>query len=914
MVSERLLVLINTLRNKEEHAPLEQHENYFLTKIRGRFPEVRADMPICPDDLVFLKQVMGEIWDMIRDTHDDYLVVSSDKSHCWVELAKSLSSPGCSWVRVLMPSTQNVRDPVNLELLSEQDITTLYLGEDTRYIYSAKALLENAGKGHEFSTHCCHDFKRTRALSLNELRRLRTKKAFGIDFSARGNRYDNFWEMLIRAYVGQWHKVGRAPDIMMEPLCQAFLENDIAGVESILPEWSRMLTTKPHIDVNCLYGQPAPARPWTYMIELLVDCVDVTAPLHADALRMLGEHAVSVCRRTNLSRPSSSQDISSEAEGTMASILSLLHRLAEKAPLVKELESQMAMMASDAWDKTQLAEKFKEVYAIRKNTVLTHEHAGYQDRTVDLWVRLAQALAQAGIVDSNYYRLFYPKLNQDVEPVTMLPVIEHPLSEYILSEDETHLIHLPSCEQYHQINGVYFDCSGNERPRPLTPCEIARVKNSAEVHRNYFFRNVIEQDPAVSKQVVMKLGELADRIFYEHGLQLGVNYTAHEMECCQLAITEFDAFFASIHPQEQDALNAQTITLFNRNGSLQTKTFKIVYNEIKTDHCMALCSKFIIQLILDYNAEHIFKPEINDKSWLGNMRLHSVKKVYQEYHIEQDKAMRRILILALSLLTTPFSGWSLEEHEFLGRKNRLTGTGVFVLKKIEGVITGIDTLCTRRCYQEVMEFLHKKYNEANPISSFLRSEITIKWIKSILDEQLFEPCMYWFEPELLYLGLLRWNKTDGSGMKDLVRGILHQIEKICKAGADTDASWRLKVNVCFRDWLTGLLAEQQNEVLQFLKKIGSSQKYEGLFSNVKYHLFETAGGQTAAVQQGAFFESIPGNPSKTLWQELDAALQKFNDTEDNWLIEARDGVAARCYESAHGGEIHPARMSASGSV
>ena len=117
-----------------------------------------------------------------------------------------------------------------------------------------------------------------------------------------------------------------------------------------------------------------------------------------------------------------------------------------------------------------------------------------QQRSTNLhWIRLAQILAGAGYIGSNYYRFLMPTLTADIDPVKKELITEYPLSHYVLSEDARDLILLDNSALRYESTQTFYNCT-TFIPQPFTRVETLRIASTNKRFHKYLEQMVKDKE------------------------------------------------------------------------------------------------------------------------------------------------------------------------------------------------------------------------------------------------------------------------------------------------------------------------------------------------------------------------------------------------------------------------------------
>lgn len=858
------------------------------------------DSPLSEDDFSWFRECFARRWKNIADTEDDYTFYPGGVNTAWISFAKDLSAElKIPYLLLLIPTLKNQVDPDKLSRLEQApDTRAIFLSNDGVW-HRVLGLLEHLqnGKGQLATYDMAKQFK-PRALTLNELYRIRSKRGEDLAFQLKNEHYSSFWNYVLRLIAPTWQRRGDCPTHLLPSLLEMIESyysaagSDFTEFQKCLKNFAIALSGCSLEDINHLYGIPIELanKRRCYLVEILLDCMHNTEDLH-DKLAAVAKWLCQfdptlVGKHKELQPLYQSLKVGNYFEVTQLRELIQALDLNEADPLRLEIDQLLKQLDAADEIKPEIIEQIKQIYALRWKSIIDtpNDYMRKQDRPNRSWISLARHLASAGHIPPNYYRLLIPTLKLDRDLVTQELFTIYPLSHLILSDNGTKLILAQHLIDHHKANGTFYQCSEHP-PCPLTQKELARLSFAAPRYLDYFMRVVeTEAEPGISVKTVEAIRELVNGTLNPVGLLLGYDINQTQLEIADKAYTKFLEYIAGLEQTELDRLFKQRISFRTRRLSVATIMQKIQHKYDDDDRgCIAVYGQYLLQLVLDYNPEAEFRKEIekDDKIEIDLLRRVSAKKVYREYdEIDEQEATRRSLIMFVALMThgfsyLPFTSTSVRVWD---KSNNIPDSnGIDLFNTLSSFIEKGDVKHSRFTYALVMENIVKKAAAANGfLTSWTRYNDTLQWWKSIENQSIFakenNTC---FEPEQLFTVI--WSLLSKKQFKSrmLIENFLEQIVQTSLQPKNPQLQWA-RINIEFNKLLGNVAVEDRNKMLEELRKGSTPVNSEQfLKANREFlvHRLATCGARVGCKNKIGIFGASPGN-FKLFYNDLTDKLKE----------------------------------------
>ncbi|VEG91852.1 Uncharacterised protein [Legionella spiritensis] len=752
----------------KDNLTLSKIDRTLLSELKSLFSAERTEGAlISAEEQQTLLHLFKRRWDAIKDGPLDYTFHSSEANKTWILLAEKLAEElEINYLEILIPVIDNKVDPEIFSHLRQlPDPRSLLLGEDDKTWHRVQGIFQLSQKSEKLLA-IYDDAKKMqlRALSIKELFRLREKQGEELAFSLNNENYRNIWDFLVKDVAPSLNKSNQCPHqllVCLMELLDGFQKEKPEALQVCLKNIHHAMMDCSLTEVNGFYGIKLGDEENTfYLFELLTECWQGSENL-ADKLQLLAQYVAG----QNPALISSNEHITSAYEHMRAGpyfTIRELRDLLDQLPVSFDFELQTdviklrSLACSTDKISEEIIEKLRDIFACRWRLVIDtpSDYTRLQTGENKSWIALAQHLAGSGYVDKNYYRLLMPTVTHDEEFINGDSLTAYPLSSFIVSEDNQKLIYLPHCHKHYLARGTFYNCNSHP-PVPLTVKEAKRLLAvNSDLYKLYIEAEKMP-DPAISKSTVEAVRTLVNASLYPIGLYYGKEYNSQQMEQAMDAYTNFMTFVNELADTEYEALYQQRIVYHAQRYSFAEIMTKIQNG--KENECVAVYSQYLAKLVIDYDPNAEFKPEITRKCEIDKARIQSARKVYRDCNIEQEEAIRRSLILFISLLTHPFkylpgTGEQIEEWD---NSNRVTRTGKLIFEDLKKILIDGDARNIRFVYSFIIDKIVKSARNENWISTFFsRYSDTDKWLKSIANDSLFNsdeiPC---FEPEHLVIVL-----------------------------------------------------------------------------------------------------------------------------------------------------------------
>lgn len=792
------------------------------------------------EDIQWLQENLAKRWQKIFDKKDeDYTFEPGGNNKIWIDLAKDLAAElKKPYLLILIPSIENKQDP-DLFSYCEQDPSFIYLADDNQTWHRVQGLIDRMQQPLAvFSTYDSKKIK-PRALTLKEMYRIRSKKGEELLRQMGVEGYVSFWDYIIKKIAPTWQEKGSCPEVILPILLELIEQYFESGCPNdkfyntleLLTKELRFCSLE---DVNYLYGiKIYDNKNNYYLIDILLDCFTKE--------KNIGKKLASVARWLCHFDPAlvskAKQLISVYEESKVGKYFDIeqLKQLLSLLPCEGnlELESDIHHLIEDMAKATvisaEMITRIKQIYAFRWQVIkdCPEDYLRRKNQQNCPWIRLAQYLAGAEYIKSNYYQLLIPSLRYDIDLITQEPLMNYPLSYFILSEDEAQLFYLPNIIKYHQVNGLFYCLPYETRPRTLTPRELKRLTFAAPQFQEYYLQVTTEEENfPLSRETINAIKELVNGTLNPKALRLGYEITEDQAAVAEKAYIKFFDYISNLPADEAGRLFKHGIIWRGRKKTVAEILTAIQKDkkDIQQRECIAIAGQFFAKLVIDYDPAVEFQKNIEEDSLvaLDEMRLCSAKHVFRNWdHIDEKEAIRRALILVVSLMTHSFSylwftGVSLNFYNFT---NTTTETGRELFKSLELALEFGDVKRIRFLYTYVINNIVGKALSQNAfIKKCTRYEDTLHWLKNIKDESIFDKknslC---FDPKLIFIILMSFSKK--AKIKSTIEKWLKDIIQTMQQPYNDYICWII-INIKFNNLLKqGMLSEKyQQEILGALRE------------------------------------------------------------------------------------------------
>lgn len=808
-------------------------------------PETIPPAQLNESQINCLLNYFNKRWHQVIDKDLNYTFDPRGANLPWVELARELSAElNIPYLKILIPVLIDHVEPDLLTRLSnELDPRTIFIGDDDKSWHRVLGLFNTIQKdAHSLYSYDTYNKLRPRPMTLKELLRLRSRKG-ELSFDWKDQIYQSFWDYLIREAAPEWKKKGKVLQAL-KPLLLAVLETylllDAEHAETTLRfneaygQLSLQLKLASIEDANHFYGLKFTAEnKEQYLLDILLDLSEKKLDLCwiIAMSQWLCEDGSLIVKNIALDSVYRTRKLGPYFDN--AALQKILNQLqtscpAELLPTLNQLISETSESLPDARPSEELVQKLRDLYAERFKAVVDKEHDYLRLQNVvnQPWIALAQNLAGAALIESNYYRFLIPSLapENDIELISGDPVTHYPLSHYILSENGRYLIYLSNCVNQHTARRTFLNCS-IEPPLPLTPKETQRLNFAASEYMNYFNKEVRKDpNPPLLKSTVDAVRELVKGSVYNNGLLANTvdDYRTQGQNAAK-AYATFREFFKQLPKDEQQNLNSQRITLERDEFTFQ-EIFEQIWGQDNGDWekqnlCMATGGRFFAKLVSDHSFKY-FNDELeqSDSMDMLYLRNNSWKRAYKD-SLPEDECLRRIRIILVSLMTHTFHKYGPDIRlDLWDCKNNVTTTGEEIFDKLKHLINYDEQEHVQFDYYMVLDIVSGALTKA----TWLRFPETKAWLQSIQTGRLFSPStVSCFEPELLFNMLMPRLQTK-EAEPELLLNFLDQILKTMLQKENENKIW-IRINIKFQNFLHQLKPDVQNEILRQLRTANKQQ-------------------------------------------------------------------------------------------
>lgn len=468
--------------------------------------------------------------------------------------------------------------------------------------------------------------------------------------------------------------------------------------------------------------------------------------------------------------------------------------------------------------------KIKNLYTIYWNLIIDtpDDYFRCKNSKNHPWILLAQYLAGAGHIDSDYYKVLIPTLTQSaIEPLGQESLTAHPLHEFILSGDNSELIHIQNTKERAKILGQ-LDNFNARVPRPLVSKEKNRLKAVApDVFEHFFTKRLfMSHEPSISLATIEALKALVNGSVNNEGLTQDI-ISPDQYSLTEQSFSDLVAYLSTIAPDEENRLYQQRIN-YNGDSVLFSELMDATQASIEEKRrCATQIGVYIAKLVIDYNHNARFSDAIeqnpNLKERLRYMRDCSARKIPRDYDLlDTDAANKRAMTLLVALLTS-----TLDYQNFTGNIIQLfdySNTVPKTAKKIFEIL---------RPAADISHLRHIRYDYTHMQEHILRPAVatphsgryenTQQWYEQALSDDFFssktKTC---FEPESILNVLWTMARTN-SELQNTLEALLDKLMQIYLSITDSNTKW-IKLNIELTKFLmNGCLPDHKNKILEALR-------------------------------------------------------------------------------------------------
>ncbi len=681
--------------------------------------------------------------------------------------------------------------------------------------------------------------------------------------------------------IAGWAKLGQLPRDALRPLLE-LVDSSLTEIpETISPEffkkllnWAKLVESSPVEDVKSLYGQTVQiGEKKYYLIEILTKYFDGSRSVKDHKMFMFGI-ARWLCQydASLISGARELEEIYTDLKIGPAFCLDRLRELLHDLPAAKGsnvkagISLLLVLLEGKISIDADIMEALFEIFRLRWSQILKDESASTSNSRLlksyfacetgdnQAWISLARTVCGAGWMDllqgkckpkgnpahfrNNYLRLLMPTLTHDVDHITLAGLTDYHLSDLILSHDRRCAVPLRNSADAMAAGATAFYNHSGCHPRPFTAIEIQRMSKAHPRFHPYIAQaryDMKTSDLPIYKETVDALKKLVNSCTFVNGLQVGEKYTEEQMDAAGRAYHLFYNFMKQLrdrkeseHDNEIDRLLSQRIVF----GSTDI-TFAQVINDVdenREDGCIAGCNRLLVALILRYNKDAQFNPEIEAIIERYKMRESVTKE--KMYRIDDREATRRLQIITVSMMSHFFK-YSMFGHKVSigGCYNTMSEVTYRVFQFLQPIINGNKLKLkgvARHAYAAILEtFVKPVVAGMLPV----RAD-TLRWFQSIKDGSLFEQHHSWFKPEMLLSTLFPLAQKNPV-LYSKVEGFLDQLLIAYAQRRHPSDLKELTVNIKFAQFIEDLDEKTRTQLLTLLvsqkNTIVTSEEFSKLY-------------------------------------------------------------------------------------
>lgn len=817
-------------------------------------------------------------WSKLIDTSNDYTIKSDGINSHWIKLAHCFAAiSNRTYLEFLFPSIKNKTDIYNpsRQLIECNDLLNFFLLDDGVTLGCVDSLEERWSKKGFVSVVQKNDEKAyvDQPLTLKELHRILAKTSV-----AELKPAVTFAKKLRQEIMRDWVKRGSIPQpilALLVELLKCYFDqgerNEFSSVDiqykGFRPLMMALMNELSSFDIADVYhfyvrvlDTSVPSKNSSFLLcELLMKCAIGNLAKIKPQMEALVAFLCNCSPSLIVDSKSLYPIYKRNSIGKGFSLTSLKECLAN---LKENASTAVTLKLNELDDKISNSSltleeailPLRTIYAMRWNEVKGKllDYTRQQSCANLWWVRTAQILSGAKLIESNYYRFLIPTLSYDEDVNILDPLVNHSLNHFILSEDETNLILLDNSVKHYTQTKLFYNCSVNP-PVPFTAVEETRLAFAHEKFHSYISLIRYEQLPLMKSSVLM-FKNLVDAVLDERGLDPSMSPDEDQV---LMAGRGFMFFYEALKQLPEDELNR---VLDHRTYSRGTNySVRELVDKIKRggdDGCIATCVKTFAQLVINHGDHFTFIEKIENSPLIAVslMRTVSAKKVFRDYDfLTVDEAVRRNNILMVSLLTHDFNylltGYdlSLGEHYNKGDEVILT-----IFSQLKSSLESSDYRSDARyTYTNILEgSVIKQLAKNTDISNEVRD-----WLLSVQDSRLFtdmNQCnVTCYDPKQIFLGLCQFQ--DDNALGDSVRSFLFDVLQVLK-DSRSDLMKIVHVNVAYRHLLQRQGKKEQND---FSKAINANRTWTNDFFCDSVFYFLVSRASLSARAYGSHFFSIP---------------------------------------------------------
>lgn len=866
-----------------------------LKLLNQDFSGLEMDKNIKPEHMDKLLSCYESRWNRIVDSNLDYTSNPSGINVHWIKLAQEMAGElGIPYLQILIPVLKNEIDPDIFSRLDElSDPRALFLGEDDVTWHRVRGFFEQLQQSPPgvLAIHDTYKSAKPRALTIKELSRLKNKNFEQLTGHMEGKTCKNIWNYLIEQSIPNWKMADKHSGQLITALLEMIdaykrdEDNHLSeGFRKALKYLQLYMTYHSLEEVNQFYGIEIKYQEKSvYLFEILVDCWqesnDLDSKLKAVAVWLAQYDASIIANNQLITNAYRTLKVGPDFDiNQLQKLVNSLDVGSDK--LLKLRVERLKQQIDESIEfNPDLIDSIAKIYEYRwQNSIDTaQDYIRLQTGINESWIVLARNLAGAKLIHANYYRLLMPTLMHDYDFVTGEILTYYPLSSFILTDDNSQLIYLNNCVQDYLEKGVFYNCN-TKMATPLTMKEKQRLVFAApDIYQYYQEAENIWPEGAISKDTVEAIKTLVNDSLYPVGLVYGNNYDEWQDKAAWSAYANFSVYLESISKSELGILYRQRV-LYNAHllsfGDIMSKV-----QEGKASECVAVLSQHLVKLVIDYNQHAQFSKSIEAKVDVEEMRQCSAQKVYSDYdHIDQNEAIRRIMIIFISLMThkfslVPLTGVTIRKWN---RNNTVTKTGKAIFSLLEPAIDSGDYKSIRFIYMSIIEHVVKPaLADHEYITSWTRYNDTYNWLRSIENGALFRKenanC---FHPSVFIMGLLTLRESKPKFIA-MVDNFIEKVIYTMTQSQNQSLVW-FRIHIQFTEFFARQEKREQMLILKVLRDESNITDTVGLYKKTAQYLIQKT-ALLAANNPSRQLSFFPGSSSvikKEMFDELKQEMEK----------------------------------------
>lgn len=448
--------------------------------------------------------------------------------------------------------------------------------------------------------------------------------------------------------------------------------------------------------------------------------------------------------------------------------------------------------------KEKLVEEIKALYL-----VFWDDQRGKQDILSESnpWVCLAQYLAGFGLIKRNYYRLMIPDCPNE-DPISYELYIAHAPQFLIPSENGNELLLCENIRKYYDEYGQW-----SSGIRPLTVVEQGYFLDKYPQYKEKNAKSMMAAKPLTIDTIDLLL-DLVNLSLFSSGFKAGSTYSSYESNTARAAFETFVQQLHRMEAEERENLFKQQIYYEGSTHSFETIWYRMVYKK----ECVVTNGRFLVSLILDYAPDAKFSEAIKKNMNLSYLQTKSARKNYRE--ISALKALERLTMLVISLMTHSFSVSGGELIKFWDGQNTVSKTGSAIYKLILPILSLGNWESVSEVYKKIHDLVEEALNQ-RIFMTLTRTSDTHDWLSSIYNRSFYRAA----ENDCYTASMLMYvlweeacnelKEKSNVFIEELIRTEIQSKNKILK---------KIRINIYFKKWLNGQTAIQK-EILEKLTEI-----------------------------------------------------------------------------------------------